>query len=422
MRRTLVAAAVLGIVAGSAPVVAQPANEIRLPTPQDALAIVPGAEDILLGAGFEERQFPGRVSDRERVEVRLGTSGQVEGVRVTQRLTLEGLGDFSFRIPGPVRALEPLEESQSRPGLRRGSVIWQGFVPNRRVLGARMELYPEIEAPRLPLRVSLSIAVAGTPIDGRTPATGPLDLRLSVENATAIDTRVSSGSADPAEVAEALDAIRASLDERRRPVPGRAGVPRIVPVEGDVTTRIVSVQAPIGVRAEIRFPPGSVSGLRVRGARRDGGSVAFARLLGGGLPGRHEIRIAGRATGLELPDVVVTARPAPPAPSTVAPPDGAPTWAAAAAGQASDGRAMLDLAMETMWRVARLRVFDAYLGTPDPRGPARSTYVYSLDPALPPAPAGTVTPPPGLGTFGMALAAVAALALLFAAGLLWAHG
>jgi hypothetical protein len=39
--------------------------------------------------------------------------------------------------------------------------------------------------------------------------------------------------------------------------------------------------------------------------------------------------------------------------------------------------------MDTMWRTARLRQFDAYLGNPDPAGPARSEYRFVLAPAKP---------------------------------------
>jgi hypothetical protein len=77
--------------------------------------------------------------------------------------------------------------------------------------------------------------------------------------------------------------------------------------------------------------------------------------------------------------------------------------------------------MSTMWRVARLRLYDGYIGNPDPIGSARSVYTYRL---APPAPPPVVVPPPPpreLGTFGMALAGFAGIALLFVLALQWAH-
>jgi hypothetical protein len=422
-RRLLVAAAASAIVAVSGPALGQGGTNVRLPTGRDAIALVPGADDILLGAGFEERQFPGRVADVEIVHVDLDTDGAVAAVQVTQRLTLSGLGDFSFRIPGPVANLEPLPEAQSVPGLRRGSVIWQGFSPGERVLGARMDLYPEVEAAHLPLRIELSLTVGGAPPRPETLASGPFELRIRIENTTPIATRVTEADADPAAAAEALDAIAARLREGDRPVPGRRGIPKAIPATGQAGTRTVQIEAPFEVRGDVDFPPGTISGLAVQGGRLKGtgSGVAFGRRLGGGGSLAAEVRVTGTARNLSLPGLVLTAWPAPPAASTVAPPDGAATWTGAVeAGVAPDGRVMLAAAMDAMWRTARLRVFDAYLGSPDPNGPVSTTYSFALNPPR----AAVIVPPPApkaLGGFGIALAAAAGLALLFAVGLLWAH-
>lgn len=422
-RRLLVAAAASALVAVSGPALGQGTTSVRLPTGRDAIALVPGADDILLGAGFEERQFPGRVADTEIVHVDLDTDGAVAAIQVTQRLTLSGLGDFSFRIPGPVANLEPLPEAQSAPGLRRGSVIWQGFSPGERVLGARMDLYPEVEAAHLPLRIELSLTVGGAPARPETLARGPFELRIRIENTTPIATRVTEADADPGAAAETLDAIAARLREGERPVPGRRGIPRRIPASGEAGTRTVEVEAPFEVRGDVDFPPGTITGLAVEGGRVKGAGsgVAFGRRLGGGRALATEVRVTGTVRDLSLPGLVITAWPAPPAASTVAPPDGAATWIGAVrAGVAPGGRAMLARAMDALWHTARLRVFDAYLGSPDPRGPASTTYSFALNPPRPPVVVATPVPRT-LGGFGIALAAAAGLALLFAVGLLWAH-
>jgi hypothetical protein len=418
LRRLVVAAAAAAMVAGSGPALGQAPKSVKLPTGRDAVALVPGADEILLGAGFEERQFPGRVHDVETVRVDLDTDGSVAAVEVIQRLTLTGIGDFSFRIPGPVGGIEALPEAQSRPGLRRGSVIWQGFSPGERVLAARMDLYPEVEAAHLPLRVELALTVGGRPADPETAASGRFDLRIRIENTTPIPTRLADAEADAGRAAAALDAIGARLREGKRPVPGRHGVPRRIPSAGEIATRIVEIDAPLQVRGDVDFAPGTMRGLAVEGGRvkANGAGVAFARRLGGGAPLVAEVHVTGTASDLTLPGLVITARPTPPAASTVAPPTGASTWA----GAGADGRTMLATVMTAMWRTARLRVSDAYLGTPDPAGPASTTYSFVLNPPRA-TPMAAVVPPAALGPFGVALAAAAAMALVFAAGLLWAH-
>jgi len=43
---------------------------------------------------------------------------------------------------------------------------------------------------------------------------------------------------------------------------------------------------------------------------------------------------------------------------------------------------MLALTLDTLWRVARLRQFDAYLGNPDVNGTSTSEYAFRLAPPL----------------------------------------
>jgi len=426
MRRAVALAGTLALLVLAVPAGAQDAGAVRLPTGLDAIALAPGADQFLLGQDFNERAFPGRVHDDELVEIDLGPDGTPARVRVTQRLTLVGQGDYSLRVPGPAATLETLPTSESQPGLRRGSVIWQGFSPGRRRLDARMDLYPEREAPRLPLRVTLELTANGAPLALGDSATGPFTAVLRIENVTAIPTRIADADADPRAVAGALDAIHGSLVSKRRPVPGVRGVPEAIPARGEIGTRTEPIEAPFRAVGFIAFPSTNFD-VEVEGGLRPPSAlgaavVSFDVLLGGGRPLVHEVRIIGTASNLELGSVQVTGRPARPHPGAVAPPAGADTWAEAlAGGGAGNGRQMLARAMSAMWRVARLRLYDGYIGNPDPIGRAASTYRYRIAPPVPPPFVAPPPPPRTLGTFGVVLAGFAGFALLFVMALQWAH-
>lgn len=73
---------------------------------------------------------------------------------------------------------------------------------------------------------------------------------------------------------------------------------------------------------------------------------------------------------------------------------------------------MLDVLQETLWRAARLFQFQQYVGNPDPTGPSRTSYRFTLSlPKHPSAPR-----PPVVG--GVNPAGLAALLVLMAAGLM----
>ena len=88
---------------------------------------------------------------------------------------------------------------------------------------------------------------------------------------------------------------------------------------------------------------------------------------------------------------------------------------------AFDGPRMLSLLAETMWEVARLRQFEAYLGNPDPSGESESTYLFRLSPRVAPPPAVAPPPPPRPGPIGIAAFGLAVVALLTGLGVLWSR-
>src|SRR5437867_12086236 len=110
-------AAVLGVLvlSGVRAIAATP-DRIHLPTRADAIAAELGAEQILngrtgplpskSGLGGLETRLPGPATDRERITVDVGPTGEPVAVRAVQRLHLTGLGDFSFKVPGPATDVE----------------------------------------------------------------------------------------------------------------------------------------------------------------------------------------------------------------------------------------------------------------------------------------------------------------------------
>lgn len=396
-------------------------RRLRLPTPQDGVAFAAGAETIFFGSRGVETVLPGPVRDEERVEVSFGPDGRILAVIVTQRLTVTGLGDFQFKVPGPARDVETLPASEAPAGLRRGSVLWQGFSPGEKLLAARMPLFPEQEAERLPVAIELSMTVDGEPLASGRPAEGDLEIRLGVRNVSAIPVSVSVADADPRPAAATLDTLRRHLAAGRRPVPGERGLPAALPASGPVRSEVRQMEAPFALSGRLSFPPGAVSDLEAHGGRVVGDAVAFSGRLGGGDPMALEVRVSGRARGLELPEIEMTGAPAFPSEELVRPPAGE-SWRGAAEAGRVDGRGMASLAMDVLWRSARVRQFDAYLGNPDPTGPARTGYRFALTepPSDEPAPTAAL-PVAEVDPLGYVWIALAALLALVVAVVAWAH-
>ncbi len=415
----------VGMVGGARIAGAADPGTLRFPTEADAVAYAAGAETILFGPGGVETRLPGPVDDQEDVRVDLGLDGAPVAVTVDQTLTVHGLGDFEFKVPGPASTVDALPASQAEPGLRRGAALWQGFSPGTKVLAARMALYPELEASRLPLSVALQATVGGVPIEDGVSQSGALELDVVLTDTTAFPVRIAEGAADPVVVAGILDRIRDDLANGRRPSPGRGGIPASVPAADVTEGANQTVEAAVAFDLTLSFPPGTVSGLSAEGGQvQSGGSVVRATgVVGAGGASSTTITVRGTATGLDIPDLTVEAAAALPDPAALAPPSG-DSWTEAVAADpgATDGRAMTALAMRTLWAVAWLRQVDAYLGNPDPTGPASTAYAFRLNPAaavVAPAPAA----PPGSPPQPWAIAGWTALGVVALAGLavLWAN-
>lgn len=395
MRRllSLAAVSVLGV---ALPAPAGERPSVHLPTEADAVAVALGAETIFFGPEGVETVLPGPVDDRERVVVGLAPDGAVRRVEVTQRLTLSGLGDFRFKVPGPARNVEALPDSGVAPGLRRGSVLWQGFSEGEEVLAARVPLFPDQEAERLPVAFDLAVTVGGESLAEDEERSGTIEIDLEMRNTSAIPLGIQSAAVAPGRLAPILDRVWAALREGRRPRPGLGGVPGRIRAEAAPETQVQPVEAPFRLEGTLSFPPGTVRAVTVEGGEVEGDAVTFGVTLGGGRPLAHRVRVTGEGEGVGLPDLVVSGEPALPSAETLTPP-GAPSWRAAVRSGGASGGAMLDGLLQVLWRVARLRQFDGYLGNPDPDGPAKTRYRFELlppEPAAAPGPAQAPAPAP----------------------------
>ncbi len=211
-----------------------------------------------------EVRVPGRLGNVESVRVGVGPDGRPHSIVVVQRMSIRGLGDFRFVIPAPAKSVAPAGGSQSLPGLRQAGIVWQGFSPGKRELGAWIVLDAGSAAPGLPLRVS---------VERRRGVT-----RVRLENATSKQFAITSATVSGAAARQALAEIRDQLGRQLT-----AGRPIAVPpvqVEGSGAKQVVvSVDTPVHVT-------GTVSVVGARTARVD-------TTLGGRRPASQVVQLLG---------------------------------------------------------------------------------------------------------------------------------
>ena len=127
----------------------------------------------------------------------------------------------------------------SQPGLRQGTVLWEGFAPGRRELDADVTLVGRAAAQRMP------VAVTGT--------TRGREVTVKIANSTAVNVVTPTGTPTPASLSQAIDAARAVIAEGGLPMAGGAGVPASLTPAGDVTSVAQVVNVPVRVTGEIAF-------------------------------------------------------------------------------------------------------------------------------------------------------------------------
>src|SRR3954469_24297656 len=187
-------------VAGAGSATAARTDQLRLPAP---VHDVDPLRDVNLGLRpdrLRKSVVPGTASDHEDVVVAIGPTGAPAAVTDTQRLVIDGAGNYIVRELGPARAAVGLNDTVP-PVLELGTVVWQGFSPGHRALSARLSLDPGIEAARLPLKVQLELrGRAGEEHALQPGARAPVDgtITVTLVNQTASRRTVDTGTADVA--------------------------------------------------------------------------------------------------------------------------------------------------------------------------------------------------------------------------------
>ena len=367
---------------------------LLLPPPSQPLdARVPLRTD----ATRSQLQLPlnARLDSRERVLIRTLPDGRVLGVRVLQRLSLTGTGDYFLSVPAPLLDVRAGPGSEAEPGFRRSGIVWQGFANRGRALVADAELDPAAAAAALPLRLELAATVDGRQLGRDERRSGRLRLELRLRNTTAV--RVETSSARPARPREVQ---RLVADLRRGRIPEQAEVD----VEGPVRRRRVVVGAPLAVSGEVRLPVRRLDDAVARGGSlvRRGREVAvrFRLVLAHSEAASASIELSGRAVGVGAPKASLTAEP---------------TAAPALAG----ARPTIDSASRLLLTFARVRQYDAFLANPAPGGSVEAVYRYQTTDAR-----RVAAPAPASNDGGVIVPVLVAIALAGgAAGLvmLWAH-
>jgi len=337
---------------------------LALPSPLHPLSPTPplgGAPLIETEAGVLHR-----VDATGRVAVGVDRDGRPFSVRVLHRLVVRDKGDYVYAIPAPVVDVQAAPGSESVPGQRRGTILWSGFDPGRKVLAANARLDLAQSAPSLPIRIV------------------PRGNRIVIENATPVRAGTFSAEALVPPLARYLDEVHTAVVKDRAIPIGTA----------TVTTTAVpgseSIEAPVHLRGTVGGRPVDV-------------------MLGDGRPLRVS---APRGDGRV--DLRVEAVP----PLRLLTPPRAGTWRTARLS----GRELLARANGILLRLARMRQYQAFLGNPDPRGSIATTFVYRT--GVPPQP---VRPPVAAVSEGgrswttTVLLAAGGLALLAVGTFVWAR-
>jgi hypothetical protein len=302
-------------------------------------------------------RFFRRVSNRERVVVRLDEDGTPNAVRVQQTLVLNRLGDYIFGIAAPVRSVLPGPGTESPPGQRTNQILWQGFSPGTRVLAAVANLRLDESAPSLPVKVHVERAGRGSVV--------------VVENVTGATAESYTADVEPVSLGQVVARIRNAI--RRNLFAEGLNIE----VSGEQQPVEVRVAAPLLVSGTVRA--GDIS--HRFNAVLDGIRKRELRVA---VPGQAPPKISMRVGTAEVPDGVRSSQTA---------------------------RAQLAEAIELELTYARKRQYDQFLASPDSTGHSSTVYVYRTA-----APTAAAAPVESGGSDGDAVGWIA-LGLLLAAGL-----
>ena len=349
------------------------ADPIILPSP---IAIVLPPPPLIAGAtpleSEQELRFPGHLATVERVEVGLRDDGSAGRIVATQRILIEGVGDYSFVVPAPVENVAPGPGTQSDPGQRNTGIVWQGFSPGKRVLAARATLEPLAAERGLPLSVRIQRHGDATTV--------------RFLNVARRQFQVTLGSASAASLRPVLAFLRKALA-----------------TSGVLTRTLQAEGTPRGAGTIVVDLPLRLSGtISVAGAA----PVRIAEVLGQGRPLERTITVRGK----QAPRVSLRVELPPPA--ELLPTD----------DQLAAARDPLRLVETAVSRVALRNQYAQYLASPDQLGARRTSYLYrtvALPERVPPPLRGAGTG--GSDTLAIVLASVLGAAALAGLAVLWAH-
>jgi hypothetical protein len=364
-RKLVLAVSSLSVLAATVPC---SADTIDLPPPQsDQL----GGAELFQALGTSRDQLPGylapgALSNDEVVEVRVAADGGVSDVIDHQRIRITGSGDYTIREAGPVSAAAAA--GGDAPVLNLGDVVWQGFSTGNRQLAADLKLDPEIEAGRLPLRITVTFtATAGRPAPvepgGQLPGAGTVTVTL--RNTTAQRTTLPSGrDAAAGPVAAALDRVLRT-GAGRLPT-SRTGLPAELPVTA-ATTRHAIESMPLQLRGKL-----GVSGQQSGAGRLS--SIPLDAVLRSSSRFTLAVSRPGTLT-LELTAIPVLDK------TRLSPPRGFASWSAwAAAGPpVAERKAALDTLVQLAATGARASAYSPYLGSELPAA-GRTEFHFTLTP------------------------------------------
>ncbi|HEY6319642.1 MAG TPA: hypothetical protein VI462_17355 [Acidimicrobiia bacterium] len=235
------AAALLGGLTGVGVLGVSFAATSGLPLPHS----IPGRHERLVAEALARGQLgpidnhaPGPVTVSEAVALGVRPDGSSGPVTVHQRVVIDGTGDFTIELPMEAADVLPANET-SQPGLRQGTVLWEGFAPGRRELDADVTLLGRAAAQRMPVAV--------------TSTTRAHEVTVSIADSTAVSVITPTGAPTPASLSQAIDAARAVIAAGGLPVAGEAGVPASLTPVGDVASVAQVVNVPVRVTGEIAF-------------------------------------------------------------------------------------------------------------------------------------------------------------------------
>jgi hypothetical protein len=417
-RVTAAAGALLAVVAVSTPSYA--ATSIELPTPGAARAQELDLVCNPLVGGLPERckksSVPGPVVNDEIVLVGLGGDGRPARVQVEQRLVLTEAGDYVIRERGPARSAVPLVKDSDPPNTKFGAVVYQGFTPGDRKLGARLTLDAGLEEARLPLAVEVTYdgAAGSRPLEpgGRIPGAGTVHVTLHNRTLQPADLPTGADIGVSA-LAGPLDAALRFAQAPPGPrLPSTETVlPKRLPVTGPAQ-RPSTQAVPLRITGSLRLigTTGTVAGPAVT-ALPDGGVIAGTLSA---VPSSVEFTAQVQGAGTLAVDLSVVPTLDP---RVLSPPRQLASWATWARSRPplAERQAALDLLISTAATGARASSYSPYLGVDLP-GTGSTAFRYSfLPPDAVAAADRDLQPKPG----PIALAGVAVLLLLVNATLIW---